>query len=78
MLKALVSKAPKHEMKMLLGDIVKVGYSPSKKNCLLQWKLFKNDEKNFSFTLKAIFVLKIFKFVSWLFCHVEKTTWLER
>ena len=27
----------------------------------------------FYFTLKALFVLKIFKFLSWLFDHVEKT-----
>ena len=32
----------------------------------------------FDFTLKAVFILKIFKFLSWLFDHVEKTTWLER
>ena len=38
---------------------------------------FKND-KNAYFTLKALFVLKIFKFLSWLFGHVEKTAQLER
>ena len=27
---------------------------------------------------KALFVLKIFKFFSWLFGHVRKTAWLER
>ena len=32
----------------------------------------------FYFTLKAIFVLKILKFLSWLFGHVEKTARLER
>ena len=32
-------------------------------------KLMKND---FYFTLKALFVLKVFKFLSWLFSHVEK------
>ena len=31
----------------------------------------------FHFILKALFVLKIFKFLSWLFGHAEKTTWLE-
>ena len=36
------------------------------------WKM------HFFFILKALFVLKIFKFLSWLFRHVEKTTWLER
>ena len=36
------------------------------------WKLFKNDRKFFYFPLKALFVLKIFIFLSWLFGHVEK------
>ena len=34
--------------------------------------------KNAYFILKAICVLKIFKFLSWIFGHAEKTTWLER
>ena len=38
-------------------------------------KMMKNA---FYFTLKAIFVLKIFTFLSWLFGHVEKTARLER
>ena len=38
------------------------------------WKWWKNA---FYFTLRAIFVLKIFKFPSSLFCH-RKTAWLER
>ena len=32
----------------------------------------------FYFTVKALFVLKIFKFLSWLFGHVEKAARLER
>ena len=32
----------------------------------------------FYFILKALSVLKIFKFLSWVFGHVEKTAWLER
>ena len=32
----------------------------------------------FYFILKALFVLRIFKFLSWLFGHVGKTAWLER
>ena len=32
-------------------------------------KVMKNA---FNFTLEALFVLKIFKFLSWLFGHVEK------
>ena len=35
-------------------------------------------ENAFYFTLKALFVLKIFKFLSWLFGHVEKMARLER
>ena len=38
-------------------------------------KLMKNT---FYFTLKALSVLKVFMFLSWLFGHVEKTTRLER
>ena len=38
-------------------------------------KMMKNA---FYLLLKALFVLKIFKFLSWLFGHVEKTAWLER
>ena len=32
----------------------------------------------FYFILKALFVIKIFKFLSWVFGHVEKKAWLER
>ena len=32
----------------------------------------------FYFALKALFVLKIFKFLSWIYGHVDKTTGLER
>ena len=38
-------------------------------------KMLKNA---FYFTLKALFVLKIFKLLSWLVGRVEKTAWLER
>ena len=53
----------------------KFGLSPSKKVLcyLLDLKPFKNDEKCFLFHLKALFVLKIFKFLSRLFGHVGKT-----
>ena len=49
----------------------------------LPWKSLKSGShppmvKNaFSFTLKALFVLKIFEFLSWFFGHVEKTAWLD-
>ena len=38
-------------------------------------KVMKNA---FYFILKALFVLKIFKFLWWLFGHVGKTAWLGR
>ena len=48
---------------------------------LLQWESFKNDKNAFYFILKALFNIKIFKFLSWLFGSVEKNgliwkTWL--
>ena len=58
----------------------KVGLSPSEKNCVICFiesplKMMKNA---FYFILKALFVLKIFKILSWLFGQVEKMAWLER
>ena len=38
-------------------------------------KMMKNV---FYFILKALFALKIFKFLSWLSGQVEKTAWFER
>ena len=38
-------------------------------------KMMKNA---FYFILKALFILKIFRFLSWLFGHVGETAWLER
>ena len=53
---------------------LKVELLPSKKNCVIcliqsPIKIMKNT---FYFILKAHFVLKIFKFLSRLFRHVEK------
>ena len=42
------------------------------------WKSFKNYENAFYITLNALFVLKIFKFLSWLFGHVEKRLKMAR
>ena len=57
--------------------MIKVGLSPSKKNLFICFndnpsKMMKNA---FYFILKALCVLKIFKFLPWLFGHVEKTAW---
>ena len=53
---------------------IKVGLSPSRKNLLylFQWKPLKMTKNAFYFILKDLFVLKIFKFLSWLSGHVEK------
>ena len=51
---------------------------PKKLFYLLKWKSFRYDENVLFFILKALFVFKIFKFLPWLFGHLEKTTWLER
>ena len=58
----------------------KVGSLPAKNNCLICFierplKMMKNA---FYFILKALYVLKIFNFLSLLFGHVEKTAPLER
>ena len=58
----------------------KVGISPSKKICVIcsiesPLKLMKNV---FNFILNAFFVLKMFRLLSRLFGHAEKTAWLER
>ena len=62
---------------------IKVKLWPSKKNCFICFnesllKMMKNAFyfiTVFCFTLKALFVLKIFNFLSWLFVHVKK--WLD-
>ena len=64
----------------LMCSEIKVGLSLSKKICAIcviesSLKMIKNA---FYFILKASFVFKIFKFLSWLFGHVEKMDWLER
>ena len=63
-----------------LRGLVKVELSPSKKIrviCLIESPLevMKNA---LYFILKALFVLKIFTFLSWIFSHLGKTAWLER
>ena len=60
--------------------ILKVALSPSKENyffCVTEWplKIIKNA---FYFILKALFVLKISKFLSWIFGHIEKMAWWAR
>ena len=55
-------------------EIFKVGLSPSKKNCVICFieiplKMIKNA---FYLTSGALFVLKIFKFLSWPFGHVAE------
>ena len=58
--------------------IDEVGLSTSKKNCVIcsienPLKMMKDA---FYFILKALFIVKIFKFLSWLFDQLGKTAWL--
>ena len=32
----------------------------------------------FDFMLETLFIIKLFKSLSWLFGHVEKTAWLDK
>ena len=59
---------------------IKVELLPYKKICLI---CYNESHLNmmkiaFYFILRLIFVLKIVKFLSWLFGHVGKTAWLDR
>ena len=59
---------------------VKVGLSPSKKDCVvcLIESPLRMTKNVFYFVLKAFFVLKIFTFLSRRFAYIGKTVWLER
>ena len=50
--------------------------SPSKKNCSACFNnnSLKKMKNAFYFILKALFVLKVFKLLSWLFGNAEKTS----
>ena len=65
--------------KGLTHNALKVGLSSSKKVLfyLLQWNPFKNSENDFYFMLKALFVLKIFIFLSWPLWSCRQTPWQE-
>ena len=58
----------------------KVVLLPSKKICFiyLNESLLDMMKNAFYFIWKALFLLKIFKFLSWLYGHVEQTAWLEK
>ena len=43
-----------------------------------KWKPYKNDEKCFLFHLKVLFVLQIFKFLPWLFGHLDKNNLIRK
>ena len=58
----------------------KVGLSPSKTICII-WLIespLKMMKNTFHFILKALSILKIFKFLSRHFGHLWKTAWLKR
>ena len=57
---------------------IKVGLSHSKNfSYLLHWKTLKMMKNVLYFILKAFFILKIYKFLSWFFAHAGKKAWLE-
>ena len=62
-----------------MKKIVKVGLSPCRKNCFIYFyeNLLTMMKTFFYFFLKALFVLKIFKCLPWLFCRIRKTAWLK-
>ena len=51
---------------------------PKKMFYIIQWKPFKMMKSALYFILKALFVFKIFKFLSWIFGYAEKTASLDR
>ena len=64
-----------HKSLLLIANIVKNAVSGLRQFLANEspWKIMKNA---FCFILKALSVLKIFKYMSWLFGHVENRTWL--
>ena len=65
------------EKKAIINNylLIKVGFSPTKKivSFASVKALYKIMKIAFCLILKAPFILKIFKFLSWHFGHVEKT-----
>ena len=61
-----------------LASMVKVGLSASKNICVICFDKSPLEmmKSAFYFILKAFFILKIFKFLLWLFVHVGKMAWL--
>ena len=53
-------------------------HSPKKTFICINESPLKLMENAFYFILRALFVLKLFKLLSWLFGHLEKRAWLER
>ena len=60
----------------LKEPLIKVALSPFKKICVICFNEspLKMMKKASYFILKALFVLKIFKFLSLVFGHIEKAT----
>ena len=65
-------------IEMLRLDL-KVGLSSSEKICIICFiaSPLKMRKNAFYFILKALFILKIIKFLIWLFSHVENMAWLK-
>ena len=73
----LMNESKLLKVKLTGCKTLKSDFQLEEKLPLLQWKPFKNDEKCFLFYLKNSF-LKIFKFLFWLFGHIEKNGLIRR
>ena len=66
------------KLKLTVTTFKVESHLPKKLFICFNESLLKMMKNTFYFTLKAVFVLQILKFLSWLFRHVGKTAWLER
>ena len=73
-------EASSHSQMFFKIGVFKIGLPPPKKKVcylLVIERPFKIMKNAFYFVLKALFILKGFKFLSRLFGHVGKATWLQ-
>ena len=71
-------KIKKYNLRRILSDTLKSdSHLPKKYFTCFNRSPLKLMKNTFYFVLKALFPLKIFKFLSGVFGQVEKTTWLE-
>ena len=62
--------------KLMFSGLFKLGPSPSNKNCFISFN--GNPLQTFYFILKALFVLKTLKCLSWLCWSCDKTAFVQK